>query len=37
MELLTVKEVAKKLKMSEVTIRRWIKNGKLKANCNSFF
>ncbi len=31
MELLTVKEVAKKLKISEVTVRRWIKKDKLKA------
>ncbi len=30
-ELYTVKEVAKKLKVSESTINRWVADGKLKA------
>jgi excisionase family DNA binding protein len=30
-ELYTVKEVAKKLKVAESTINRWVSEGKLKA------
>jgi excisionase family DNA binding protein len=30
-ELFTVKEVAKKLKVAESTINRWVAEGKLKA------
>ena len=30
-EILTIPEVAKFLKLSEATIRRWIKSGKLPA------
>lgn len=30
-ELLTVKEVAKRLRVDDTTVRRWIKNGVLSA------
>lgn len=30
-EILTIEEAAKLLKVSEATIRRWVKNGKLVA------
>lgn len=30
-ELLTVREVAKKLRVDDTTVRRWIKNGSLEA------
>jgi excisionase family DNA binding protein len=30
-ELLTVREVAKRLRVDDTTVRRWIKNGSLEA------
>jgi excisionase family DNA binding protein len=30
-ELLTVQEVAERLRVNEATVRRWIKNGSLQA------
>ena len=30
-ELLTVQEVAQRLRVDETTVRRWIKNGELEA------
>ncbi|GAC1350659.1 MAG: hypothetical protein NVSMB27_35270 [Ktedonobacteraceae bacterium] len=30
-DLLTVREIAKKLRVDETTVRRWIKNGVLEA------
>lgn len=30
-ELLTVKEVARRLRVDDTTVRRWIKNGALEA------
>ena len=32
-ELLTVREVAKQLRVDDTTVRRWIKNGVLEAVC----
>jgi len=31
-DLLTVREVAKQLRVDDTTVRRWIKNGILEAN-----